>query len=458
MAPIAALRESAATDRPLTRITITGAIVTVGGTVSLVWGLSGAGGATLWLILAGVLALLVGVALLTPLISKPVVSVLGRMFSWSVPGKLGRRNSSRNPRRTAITAAAVMIGIALVTAISTVFASLSTSLGKVVDQELQADLVVSGQQTSEVPPTIQPDEIKAIRALPDVQTVAAATFDAGKIDGKTQYVIAYDDFASARTVLKLKADAGSIDSLGSGQLIVDRKTADDNKLAVGAQVPIALTKTGERTYTLVGITAPTNVGNGFTISEADAEAGFRFPKPIQAYVKVRDGADVNAVKAEIAGVIKNNPEVDVQTRQEYVGTSTQFFDVLLAAVQVLLPGRPGHLGARRHQHARAVGHRTHPRNRHAPRDRAQTQPDHADGDDGVGGDRALRHAARPRRGRRARRCDRPGPQGSGRVRRRLPAVGPDAHLPRGGARRRRVRRHHPGRARRAPERARRHRL
>ena len=47
----------------------------------------------------------IGVALLTPLVSRPVVSLLGRIFSWSVPGKLGRLNSGRNPRRTAITAA-----------------------------------------------------------------------------------------------------------------------------------------------------------------------------------------------------------------------------------------------------------------------------------------------------------------------------------------------------------------
>src|SRR6185437_4777214 len=119
-------------------------------------------------------------------------------------------------------------------------------------------------------------------------------------------------------------------------LIVDRKTADDNKLKVGDQVKIALTKTGEKSYTLVGITAPTNIGNGFTISDTDAQAGFRFAKPIQAYVKVKDGADVNAVKTEISDVIKNNPEVNVQTREEYIGTSTQFFDILLYAVQVLL--------------------------------------------------------------------------------------------------------------------------
>jgi putative ABC transport system permease protein len=333
--PIAALREAAAPDRPLTKITVTGAVVTIGGIVPLIWGLTGAGSATLWLILGGVLGLLVGVALLTPLISRPVVSILGRVFSWSVPGKLGRRNSARNPRRTAITAAAVMIGIALVTAISTVFTSLSTSIGKVVDQELQADLVVAGQQTSEIPPTIEPDELAQIKRLPNVETVAAVTFDMAMINGKEGFVLAYDDWAAARTVLKLKDNSGSIADLSSGQLIVDKRTAEAEKLKVGDDVKITLAN-GEQTYELVGITGETNVGNGFMISKSDADRGFRQSKPVQAFIKVRPGADVNQVKTAINDVIKNNPEVNVQTRQEYVGSSTQFFDFILIAVQVLL--------------------------------------------------------------------------------------------------------------------------
>ena len=87
---------------------------------AILWlGLSGkADGSTLWLILGGVLVSFIGVALLTPLVARPVVSVLGRLFSWSVPGKLGRLNAGRNPRRTAITAAALMVGVALITGVN----------------------------------------------------------------------------------------------------------------------------------------------------------------------------------------------------------------------------------------------------------------------------------------------------------------------------------------------------
>ena len=87
-----------------------------------------AGDAVLGTILGGVLLAFIGVALLTPVISRPVVSLLGRIFSWSVPGKLGRLNSGRNPRRTAITAAALMIGIALVTGVTVILDSAKSSI------------------------------------------------------------------------------------------------------------------------------------------------------------------------------------------------------------------------------------------------------------------------------------------------------------------------------------------
>ena len=60
----------------------------------------------------------IGVALLTPLLARPVVACSAGCSSWSVPGKLGRLNSGRNPRRTAITAAALMVGLALITGVN----------------------------------------------------------------------------------------------------------------------------------------------------------------------------------------------------------------------------------------------------------------------------------------------------------------------------------------------------
>ncbi|GAA2607877.1 FtsX-like permease family protein [Dactylosporangium fulvum] len=336
VAPIAAMRESAATDRPLTKLTIAGGVVTALAIGSLTWGLTGAGDGTLGLVFGGVLGLLVGVALLTPVISKPLVAALGSVFSWTVPGQLGRRNSSRNPRRTAITAGAVMIGIAIVTAISTIFSSLSTAIGDTLDKDLQADLVVLGQQTSEIPPVITPEELEGIKALPGAGTVAALTADAVKVNGEQNFVLSYENVGAAMTVLKLKAEEGRIDRLDSGEFIVDKKTAENRKLKLGDTITVTFAKTGDKTLKLVGISGESAIAGGIVVSYADATTGFSFPQPWQAFISVKDGASVSATKDAVASIIEKNPEVSVYTKDEFVETNQQGFDVALVVVQVLL--------------------------------------------------------------------------------------------------------------------------
>jgi putative ABC transport system permease protein len=335
--PIAALREASAPDKPLTRITIAGATVLAIGGGALGWGLSGrAHGNTLTFVFGGVVGVFIAVALLTPLLGKPVVSVLGRLFAWSVPGQLGRRNSARNPRRTAITAAAVMISIALVTGISTIFSSATLSIGNAVNKQLQADLVIAGQQTSAAPPTIDPGALQKVRGLSGVDTVAAGSYDAARVNGKGTLVGSWDDIGTAARVLKLKAVDGRIDSLASGEMLMDQKTAKARKLAVGDTLPVQLQRTPERSLRLVGIYADTQISNGIAVSWDDASRGFRSAQPVQAFVKVSSGASIDTVRQQVDDLLKDSPEVTVQTRSEYVGQSTQIFDTVLIMVQVLL--------------------------------------------------------------------------------------------------------------------------
>src|SRR5262249_46320591 len=95
--PIAALQEVATPDRPLTKLTVSGTAVTALGAALMGYGLTGGG--HLWPMLGGVMFAFIGVALLSPVLGKPIVALLGRLFSWSVAGRLGRLNSGRNPRR-----------------------------------------------------------------------------------------------------------------------------------------------------------------------------------------------------------------------------------------------------------------------------------------------------------------------------------------------------------------------
>jgi putative ABC transport system permease protein len=335
--PIAAMREAATTDRPLTKLTVGGGIVFLAGFGTLVFGLSGkAHGNTLTTILVGVGVTFIGVALLTPLLSRPAVAVLGRLFSWSLPGQLGRRNSSRNPRRTAITAAAMMIGIALITAISTVFSSLTASVNKIVDQQLQADLVIAGQQNSSIPPTIDPAALDRVRALPGVQTLAADSYEAAEVNGKVRYVASYDDIGAAVKILKMRAKDGTISSLSSGEIVLDEKTAKSLHLGVGSTLSIQLPRAAAKDYRVTGVYRSSQLGNGILLPWSDAQAGFRSSLPVQAFAKVKPGTSVSAVKKQVDTILADSPEVSVQTRSEYVGQATQIFNFLLGVVQVLL--------------------------------------------------------------------------------------------------------------------------
>ena len=95
---------------------------------------------------AGAAAVFLGAAMLAPAVARPLSSAIGRPLAAALgaPGKLGRENSMRNPRRTAQTASALMIGIALVSAMAVFGASVSRSATSSVDDAISADLIVSG--------------------------------------------------------------------------------------------------------------------------------------------------------------------------------------------------------------------------------------------------------------------------------------------------------------------------
>lgn len=339
IAPIAAMREAANADRPLTRISIIGGAVTVVGAALLGFGLSGRAGtannATLWLILGGVLVSFIGVALLTPLISRPVVSALGRLFSWSVPGQLGRRNSARNPRRTATTAAALMVGVALITGVYVIRSSVTASLTHLVNTEVSVDLIIYGQQTSGIRPTFDPRVMDQVKAVSGVSQTATFYGDQARIDGRRTALAAVDDVAALGDMVGFKATAGTITSIGAGQLIVDQPEADAHHLKVGDQVSVQLARGPQRTFTLTGIYAKNNVTSGWIGSIANV-ADFSTGQASQGLVKLAPGTSVGPVKAKINTLLADNPLVSVADRSDYVKQQTDQLNFVMTMIEILL--------------------------------------------------------------------------------------------------------------------------
>ncbi|MBW5420804.1 FtsX-like permease family protein [Streptomyces sp. BG9H] len=334
VAPIAVIRASATEESKGTKQTWTGGILLGLGLVLLALGLFGSSG--IGLILTGVLFTFVGIALLTPLVSRPTVWALGALFARSLPGQLGRRNSARNPRRTAVTASAMMIGVALVTAISTVASSSEDSVTGEISRDLEADLMALGEGGSAASATIDPAALTKADRLDGVQNVAAVMNDTATVDKEAQGVAAWQDWTKARDVLGLKTDKGSIDSLAAGTVVMNASTAKSRDLKVGDKLTVQLQRGEPRTYKVAGIFKNSTVANSLVVPWADAQAGFRNKLPSQAFFRLDDGVEAASMQPKIEKLLKGSPEVSLETKSELIEKFNSGFAMMLMVVQALL--------------------------------------------------------------------------------------------------------------------------
>ncbi|MDX3660898.1 ABC transporter permease [Streptomyces sp. ID05-26A] len=335
IAPVAAMREAATPDRPLTKITITGAAVAALGGTSLAFGFNQA---SLPLIFGGILVAFVGVALLTPILSKPMVSLIGRLLSWSMPGLLGRRNSARNPRRTAITAAALMVGISLITGVSVVLTSATKSIEKLASGQLQTDLIISGEgQMEGAAATFQRDVLTKIEKTDGVRSAVGWSQD-GVLQGESQmFAVGVTDMPALTTMFALKPKSGTIAPLQDGQVALPEEMAAEKGWTVGSKVSLQLAKAAQpRDYTVAFIWAKSQVLQGALVLPESASANFRSDQIAQAFVQVAPGVSAADVQKRVEPLFTDNPEITVQDRSAFVKQTTSQFDTVLLMIQILL--------------------------------------------------------------------------------------------------------------------------
>ena len=339
VAPVEAMREARTNTRPSPVLTAIGGLLTLAGAGAVLAALFGElGDAALWTLLTGVMGAFIGVAMLTPAICGPVVSVIGRAVSFTTAGKLGRLNSARNPRRTAITAAALMIGIALVTGVSVLASSLTQSIENSVRTDLNAELVIGAMSGGpSLPPTFDPTVIERADTLPGVATAVGMRFDAAQ-DGDRSIFVSSADVAGLADVLRLEPAAGTpeLRTLRSGEVVLDEESAAERNLTVGSTYQLATQRGGPRDYTVVGIYRTNELAYGPVLSEADGAAGFRSPQFNQGFVRLDHGADATAVRGGLDALVKDNPEVSVMDQSALIEQAKSSVNTFVVMLYVLL--------------------------------------------------------------------------------------------------------------------------
>ena len=194
----------------------------------------------------------IGVAVLGPLIARPISAVLGwpirRMKG--ITGLLAEENAKRNPKRTSATAAALMIGVALVALITVFGASASASVSAAIDKSMKADYIVTtgGFGGGTLPQSLAP----ALAKTPGVTQVSGVQSGFAKIEGDVQNVQGVDPKV-VDSLFDLEVSKGSLQALGVDGLAVSKSTADDNNLKLGQQIPVTFAQTGRQLFTIQAI-------------------------------------------------------------------------------------------------------------------------------------------------------------------------------------------------------------
>jgi putative ABC transport system permease protein len=341
--PIAAVREGATLPRSrFARFGTPGALAILAiGVGLLVYGVLGDGidiALRLLLLGLGVLLMFLGVAMNAPKLVPPLAGVLGWPATrvGGAAGALARDNTMRNPSRTASTAAALMIGLALVTFVAVLGQGLRSSFEDAVDRLFVADYAITSENTF-TPLTIEAE--KAVSLAPEVTAVSGIRAGSARYLAGTHNLTAVNP--AARKVLHLDWTAGSdrvFSQLGDDGLFTDDKYAEKEDLRLGSNVRVQFPSGKFVDLKVRGIYEKPKGGTPFgnvTISSGLFDRSYAKPQNEMALVNMNGGvSDSNTARLELP--LKSFPDAKVQTQSEFKKSFEGPLNNLLNLLYVLL--------------------------------------------------------------------------------------------------------------------------
>jgi putative ABC transport system permease protein len=286
----------------------------------------------------GAVALFLGVAMLAPRLVPPLAQVLGWPATklGGAAGQLARSNATRNPARTASTASALMIGLALVTLVGVLAAGLRTRFEGAVNQLFIANYAVTA--TNNFTPISVASE-QALRQVPSVRVVSGVRAGDGKAFGSRINVTGVEPNVSQVIAIKWKHGGPQVPAqLGNDGAFVSTSYASAQHLHVGSPLSV-LTPTGSRlALTLRGITDPPKGGNPYgdvTISSALFDRSYQNPQNLYAFVNMPGGVTPGNTHT-LNQALNTFPDAKIQTKAQFRQNQEQGLNTLLNLLYVLL--------------------------------------------------------------------------------------------------------------------------
>jgi len=340
VAPVAALRDDVALpETSLRRRAVVGVALVLLGAAGMVAGLSGNGDRGLALLGAGMLAVLVGVSLLSPWLGRPVTRAFELAYRrlFGTVGVLAAQNSLRNPRRTAATASALMIGLTLVTLISVLGRSAAASTDAAVARTLTSQLVVSNVVNAPFSTSVA----ARIRRLEGVRSVAAVRTATGSVEGHPAFVAAVDPHQLGLAVA-LPMQAGALVALRPGTVAVSARTATRRGYALGDVIALRLQGGNVELRVVAVFGSATVLPASYLVTPDTLVRGGLRPLDSLLFVTTTGKALTGRVRHQVERILRPLPTVTVkdpggfaQQQKEQISLFLDFVYALLALAVVI---------------------------------------------------------------------------------------------------------------------------
>jgi putative ABC transport system permease protein len=336
VAPVAAMRgDAGAVAGSLGRRGLVGLALLVGGALVLVAAVTRA--QVSWPIAAlGAVAAVLGMLVGAPLATRPVVRVIAWPFVavLGAVGRLARENALRVPRRTATTASALMIGLALIAGISVLAGSVKASVSSGVADELTSDFVLNSGNVAPVPAPVA----DAARELPSVRSVAAVSFVDLRI-GSFHTAASAITAADVADNFVVTMDQGRLSALDRRTLLVDQTTASAHGWRLGDTITGMVGTLGNVPLVVGGIYQDSQAFGSHVIIDRSlytAALPANQQGDARLFLRAVPGADLPALRSELTDLVRPYLIVSVQDGAEFADAEGASVDTLINLLYVLL--------------------------------------------------------------------------------------------------------------------------
>ncbi|MDT0309409.1 ABC transporter permease [Streptomyces sp. DSM 44917] len=332
--PVAAMSSihAAPTARGLLVRNAIGAVISAGGGALVLAGIGADDnrGATMGL---GAALLVIGVFVLTPLLSRPVIAAAAPLLRLGgVSGRLARLNAVRNPRRTAATASALMIGLTLITGITVIADSMARSIDRMATESLRADYVVSMANFAPLSPEVE----SILAGQPGVTAITGLRMSPALVAGDPDPMdLVGVNGRSIGELTDLDFTAGSFEGLAGDRAVVDTDTAEDFGWSVGDSFPVTYEDGTAGELTVSGLYEGNMMISGIMMDAATLEPHMDRVTDMQVMLRTEGGAG-DATRERLEAALGDNPAVQVQDREDISEDIAFMFTLMLNLLYGLL--------------------------------------------------------------------------------------------------------------------------